>query len=127
MIELDPATFSRAVNWLALATPWTPLALLSYAATVTVGTLSLRGHRVRRVWHTRLFVLTCILTAAALILSLPDRWGRALALALALAPLAALPFLGRRVMQRPTPHVLTGLAAAPCYLAALVLWAADPQ
>ncbi|MBO1900924.1 hypothetical protein J4H92_03050 [Leucobacter weissii] len=100
------------------------LAVLSYLVTVTLGLLSQRGHRVRRAWHSRLFVLTFALTALAAALSLPAQWMRGLLLALALVPLSLLPFLGVPVARRPRRHALMGLSAAPPYLAALVLWAA---
>lgn len=61
--------------------PWTPLAFMAYLATTVLGLLSLRGRRIPRVWHSRMFMVTAVLTV---------------------------------------------LAAAPCYLAALVFWAFGP-
>lgn len=102
------------------------LAALAYAATVTVGTLSIRGRRIPRRRHTGLFIATVALTALAAALSLPQHPVRAALLALALVPLGLLPALTAPVARRPRRHVLLGLAAAPAYLAALALWAARP-
>lgn len=99
-------------------------ACVFYAATITLGTLSIRGRRVRRVWHTRLFVGTVLVTAGASLLSLPHDWPRAGVLALALAPLLLLPFITTPVARHPRRHALVGLSAAPCYLTAIVLAAA---
>ena len=107
---------------LAQAVPWTPLAVLAYAVTVTIGALSLRGRRVHRRWHSTLFVVTAALTVLAGMFALPTQWVRALCLALALVPLAFLPFVARPVRARSLLHAMIGLSAAPCYCAALTLW-----
>ncbi|MBK0419027.1 hypothetical protein JD276_08260 [Leucobacter sp. CSA1] len=112
---------------IAQAVPWTLLAVLSYAVTIAVGTLSMRGHRIRRRWHSRLFILTCALTVVAAILSFPEHWIRGLLLAVALVPLALLPFLSAPVRRHPSRHVAIGLSVAPCYLAALTMWAVQPR
>lgn len=101
--------------------PWVLLACFFYAATITLGTLSLRGRRVRRVWHARLFVLTMLATAAAALLSLPADGLRAGALTLALVPLALLPFVTTPVASHTRRHTLVGLTASPFYLVAFVL------
>lgn len=110
----------------AQAVPWPLMAVLSYLATLALGTLSLRGRRVGRAWHSGLFVLTSVLTVLAALLSLPDHWVRGILLSLALVPLALLPFLTVPVSRHPRRHILIGLSAAPCYLVALVLWTMDP-
>ncbi|MGO3147832.1 MAG: hypothetical protein ACTIJ6_09155 [Leucobacter sp.] len=107
---------------LAQAVPWTPLAVLAYVATVTIGTLSLRGRRVHRRWHSTLFAVTVALTVLAGLFALPTQWVRALCLALALVPLAFLPFAARPVRAHSSRHAMLGLSAAPCYCAALALW-----
>jgi hypothetical protein len=124
MAEVDPNWFAGIPRWLASPGPWTLLALVGYLATLTLGVLSLSGRPIKRAWHTRLFVLTCALTALAAILSFPEHWVRGLALALALVPLGLLPVITRPVARRPGRHIAVGLAAAPCYLVAVALWAA---
>lgn len=123
MTESDLPPLLGALLWLMRAVPWTPLAVLSYTATVTIGTLSLRGRRIHRGWHSGLFILTCLLTVAAAVSSFPVRWVGGLLLALALVPLALLPFVTVPVARHPRRHLLLGLAAAPCYFGALLLWA----
>lgn len=113
----DPSPFLEAV-------PWPLLALLSYLASVTLGLISLR-RRPGRSWHRRLFITTCAVTALAALLALSVRWESGLLLVLALVPLAVLPYAGS-AMRRPGRHAAIGLAAAPCYLAALALWIARP-
>ncbi len=113
-----------AVPWLG-AMPWTPIAVLAYLSTITLGTLSLRGRRINRAWHTRLFILTALLTLAAAAFSFPEAWPRGAALTLAVVPLALLPFITVPVSRHTRRHMIVGLSAAPCYLAALVLWAVD--
>ncbi len=108
------------------AVPFTPLAVLAYLATVTVGTLSLRGRRINRRWHTSLFVTTAVLTVAAVLTAVPAHWVRAGFLAVALVPLALLPFVTTPVRRHTTRHAALGLSAAPCYLAALGVWIAHP-
>lgn len=100
----------------------TILACMSYAATLTLGTLSLRGRKVPRVWHARLFMLTAGITVIAALLSLPGHWPRGLLLALALVPLSLLPFVTVPVRAHPRRHALLGISASPFYLAALVAW-----
>ncbi|QIK62851.1 hypothetical protein G7068_06295 [Leucobacter viscericola] len=108
---------------MANAVPWSLIAVISYLATITLGTLSLRGRKVRRAWHARLFALTVILTLLAAVLSFPTHWQRGVLLAVALVPLAMLPWLSRPVLKRTERHIAIGLSAAPFYLAAVVLWA----
>lgn len=104
--------------------PWTVLAGLAYAANVGIGTASLRGRRVPRVWHGRVFLVALVLTAIAAATSFPDHPARGAALIVALVPLAALPFFGRPVRRSPSTHIIIGLVAAPCFAIALLLWAA---
>ncbi|MBL5973841.1 MAG: hypothetical protein D3X82_08780 [Candidatus Leucobacter sulfamidivorax] len=126
MAEPDGSSPIGALLWLTRAVPWTPLAVLSYVASITVGTLSLRGRRIHRGWHSGLFVLTCVLTAAAAAFSFPGHWVRGLLLALALVPLVLLPLVTVPVSRHPRRHLLLGLAASPCCLGALILWAVRP-
>ncbi|MGJ0203783.1 hypothetical protein [Leucobacter sp. gxy201] len=126
MADSDPSSLSWIGLWLTRGAPWVPLAVLSYAATVTVGTLSMRGRRIRRSWHARLFIVTCALTAAAAVFSFPQAWVRGMLLLAALVPLALLPFVTAPVARHPRRHVALGLLAAPCYIAALALWSARP-
>ncbi|QIM19167.1 hypothetical protein G7066_12390 [Leucobacter coleopterorum] len=106
----------------ANAIPCTLIAGLSYLATIMLGTFSLRGRRVRRVWHTRLFAFTVILTLLAAALSFPTHWQRGVLLLAALVPLALLPWASRPVLKHPERHIAIGLSAAPFYLSATVLW-----
>ena len=109
------------VSWIDL--PWTPLAAAAYATNLVIGTLSLRGRKVPRVWHGRIFLLALVLTAVAAVAAGEQPW-RAAVLGIALVPLAFLPFMGRPVRRSPRTHIAIGLAAAPLYVAAVVLWAA---
>lgn len=113
-----------AAQWFG-AVPWTLIAVLAYLATITLGTLSLRGRRISRAWHSRLFILTALLTLVAAAFSFPEAWPRGAALTLALVPLGLLPFVTVPVSRHARRHMVLGLSAAPCYLAALVLWAVD--
>lgn len=113
---LDPVTFSRLL-------PWAPIAALSYLGTVTLGTVSLRGRRMKRVWHTRFFVVTVTLTLLAALLSFATRWQSGVLLLLALVPLALLPSLTAPVRKQTRRHIAIGLSAAPFYLGAVVFWA----
>ncbi|MFC5337691.1 hypothetical protein [Leucobacter denitrificans] len=108
------------------AIPFTPLAVLAYLATVTVGTLSLRGRRINRRWHTALFVVTAALTVVAIVAAVPAHWVRAALLVVALVPLALLPFVTTPVRRHTARHAAVGLSAAPCYLAALGVWISHP-
>lgn len=126
MAEPDGSSPVGALLWFVGATPWTPFAVLSYLASITVGTLSLCGRRIHRGWHSGLFVLTCALTAAAAAFSFPAHWVRGFLLALTLVPLALLPAVTVPVSRHPRRHLLLGLAASPCYLGALILWAVRP-
>ncbi|GAA4284428.1 hypothetical protein GCM10022261_19590 [Brevibacterium daeguense] len=125
MVGLSLAALFGVVSWLISVVPWTVLAVLAYLANVSVGTASARGRRVGRAWHSRLFIVTCVLTAFAAVFSFPGDWGRGLWLLVALVPLALLPHFGTGAARRPRRHALLALTAAPCYLAALILWAAD--
>ena len=102
--------------------PWTLLAVLSYLGSLALGTAALRGARVRRAWHGRLFLITGALTVLAAALSFPQHWGRGLSLGFALVPLALLPIIGRPVAKHRGRHIAMGVAAAPGYLAALGFW-----
>lgn len=117
------AQFVDRVAAVVGAAPWTPIAVLAYLVTITLGTLSFRGRRVRRVWHTRLFVLTVTLGLLAAALSFPTHWARGLLLLAALVPLTLLPWLSTPVAKRTRRHIVMGLSAAPFYIAATVLWA----
>ena len=100
----------------------TAIACAAYLATVSLGLLSLRGRRVRRVWHTRFFVATLALTGlAAAIALLRAAIPEALALILALVPLGLLPALTAPVWKHPRRHAVLALCAAPCYATALAL------
>lgn len=124
MADSDASALPWVGLWLARGVPWVPLAVLAYAATITVGTLSMRGRRIRRSWHSRLFIVTCASTAAAALFSFPHAWGRGALLLVAIVPLALLPFVTAPVARHPRRHVALGLLAAPCYAVALALWAA---
>lgn len=105
--------------------PWTILACLAYTANICIGTVSLRGRRVPRSWHGRVFLVALALTAIAAATSFPEYPARGAALIVALAPLLALPFVGRPVRRRPSTHIIIGLVAAPCFAIALLLWVAS--
>lgn len=102
--------------------PWTPLAVLAYAATIVVGTLSATGRRVPRSWHTVLFVATAVITAIAMIEAFFEQWQRGVVLMIALVPICLLPFVTVPVRRRQRRHILLGLSAAPLFLLALALW-----
>ncbi len=101
----------------------TLLAVACYLSTVTLGVASLRGRRVKRAWHSRLFILTLVVTLLAAAFSFAEHWIRGFMLALALVPLGLLPFLSVPVAKNPARHAIISLVAAPFYLAAAVLWA----
>ncbi|NLB47336.1 MAG: hypothetical protein GX814_06310 [Microbacteriaceae bacterium] len=103
------------------------LASVCYLGTVTLGTLSAAGRRVGRAWHTRLFVVTVVLTLIAAVLSFSVQWMRAAVLLLALVPLAVLPFVTAPVRVHLRRHMLLGLSAAPCYATALVMLILGPR
>jgi cytochrome bd-type quinol oxidase subunit 2 len=124
MVGLSLAGLFGVVSWMVEVVPWTVLAFLAYLANISVGTASARGRRVGRKWHSRVFLVTCVLTAVAAVFSFPDHWERGLWLLLALVPLVLLPYLGIRAARRTRRHALLALMAMPCYLAALILWAA---
>lgn len=126
MVEIDAMGIDGSLGLLGDAVPWTLLAFASYLATLTLGVFSLRGRRVRRAWHGRLFALSFALTVlAAGIALLRSAFAEGLALVFALVPLALLPFLGTPVADRARRHALVALCAAPCYLAAVALRAAE--
>lgn len=108
--------------WLARVVPWAPLAAAAYAATAGIGVLSLRGYRIRRVWHVRLFVVTFSLTLLAVMAGfVTAALLQGAILALALVPLSALPFVMKPTRTKATGHSLTAGAAAPCYAAAIAI------
>lgn len=112
-----------------LIPPLTGLAFVSYLATLALGVTSLRGHRMRRVWHTRLYIVTFSLTVIAVAVTCAGAGWRGVVLGLALIPLALLPWVSSASVQpihrRPAPHIVVGASAAPFYLAALALLASD--
>ncbi len=101
--------------------PWAALAAAFYAANLLIGSLSLRGRRVPRVWHGRVFICAVLATALAAALSFPEHPWRGSALALALVPLALLPWFGRPVRRDPRLHIGLSVSAAPFYAVALAL------
>jgi hypothetical protein len=108
------------------AFPWVLLAVIAYIGTLTLGTLSLAGRSVGRVWHARLFVLTATLTIVAAAHSFFSDWVRGASLLAALVPLGLLPWLSAPVRAHTRRHAMLGLCAAPFYVVALTLWVSNP-
>lgn len=99
----------------------TVLASVAYASNITIGTASLRGHRIHRRWHGSVFIVTLTLTVASLVVSFPEQWLRSIALAIATLPLATLPIFRKDVLRSPRRHIILASSAAPCYIVALTL------